>query len=384
MRFKTQGKIAVAAIVVAVCAGVIFLMKKFAPEAEKETREEVLTTVEVATVESLATSVRIQSQGMVEALTETSLAAEVGGTVVSVSENFEVGREFEKDDVILEIDPADYASALAQMESNVADAELNLALEKGLARNAPEEWRRLGREGEPTDLALRKPQLKSAEAKLVSARAAVEKARRDLDRTKIRAPYDCRIRMTYTEVGSFLGPGTRIADIYELGDFEIRLPISLDEYAFIDGSGTGAGVTFSANIAGEEYTWKGTVIRDEGVVDRTSRSVFLVASITEDQGSKFLSPGLFVKASIAGRKLDNVISLPRKALYGKDRVYVIDDEDRLRFRKVTILRTERDRVLVSDGLEAGERVCTTNLAAAIDKMKVRIVTEPETETARSE
>ena len=58
-------------------------------------------------------------------------------------------------------------------------------------------------------------------------------------------------------------------------------------------------------------------------------------------------------------------------------VYVIDDEDKLNFRTVTVVRTETDRVLISEGLEEGERVCVTNLAAAIDKMKVRIKSDED-------
>jgi RND family efflux transporter MFP subunit len=378
MKLRPQGRIAVAIITLAIAVGTTYLLKKFAPVAEEESREKILPMVEVIAVENSSTSIQIRSQGFIEAPTETSLAAEVGGTITAVPDNFKVGQDFKKNEVLLEIDPADYASALAQLQANVADAELNLALEQGNARRALRNFKSDLLKGEPpSDLALRKPYVKSAEAKLASAEVAVEKAERDLKRTKIRAPYDCRIRATYSEIGSFVTPGARIADIYERGGFEVRLPISLNDYAFIEDSGTGSEVTFSANIAGETKHWKGTIIRDEGVIDRSSRSVYLVASIESDKKDKFLNPGLFVKASISGRELTEVISLPRKALYGKDQIYVIDEKNRLRFRTVGVARTERDRVLITSDLKAGERVCTTNLAAAIDKMKVKILEEKE-------
>ena len=384
MKLSQLGKIAVSVIVLlATAAGVgsIFL---FAPKAEKEERQEVLPTVEVVPVEAASTSVHILSQGLLEAPTETALAAEVGGTVVSVDSRFQVGEKFSKGDVLIEIDPADYASALAQMEANVADAELNLELEKGRSRLAERDWKGVGKSGKATDLVLRKPQLKSAETKLVSAKAATAKARRDLERTKIRAPYDCQIRSTRVEIGSFLGPGTPVAEVFELGSFEVRLPVPLDDYSFIDGSGIDSEVTFTTTIAGEPKQWKGHITRDEGVIDRTSRSVFLVAKIDSDKDSKFLSPGLFVKAKIDGKKLDSVIALPRKALYGKDKLYIIDKDDRLNFRTVTVIRTETDRVLISSGLKAGERVCITNLAAAIDQMKVEVLNDEEDEPEQPE
>ena len=384
MKLRTQGKFAIAGATVVTTAVVIFLLKKLAPEADETEREAALPTVQVMEVESTSTAIEIASQGVIEAPTETSLAAEVGGTIIAVSEKFEVGQDLQKDDVLLEIDPADYASALAQAEANVATAELNVALEQGQALRVKRDWESGILKGDPSDLALRKPQLKSAEAALASAKAAVAKAKRDLERTKIRAPYDCRIRATHSEIGSFLAPGARIADIYERGRFEIRLPIPLDDYAFIDSSGIGASVTFSANIGGEEQTWSGTIIRSEGVIDRNSRSIYLVAQVETEAENKFLSPGLFVKAVIDGRELENVVSLPRKALYGKDRVYVIDENEQLQFRTVTVARTERDRVLISKGLEAGESVAVTNLAAAIDQMKVRIIGDEKAEEEKDD
>ena len=391
MKFKSQGKVAVAVTVIAVSAGLIYLFNALAPEAEIAPREVAHPVVEVVSVELTSTPVKIQSQGVIAAPKETSLAAEVGGKVMSVSEKFEVGEDFlfiddpegegrKIGEVLIEIDPADYASALAQAEANVADAKLNLALEEGRARQALRDWESVRGSKPPSALVLRTPHRNSAVAKLDSAMAAVEKARRDMDRTYIRAPYPCRVRATHTEVGSFVAPGSPIADVYETGGFEVRLPVSLDDYAFIEGSGIGSEVTFYATIAGEQKKWQGRIIRDEGVIDRRSRSVYLVGEINEPEADKFLSPGLFVKAIITGRDLDNVVSLPRKALYGKDQVYVIDGDDELNFRTVEVARTEQGRAIIRSGLGPGERVCTTNLAAAIENMKVDVM-EPEAEAS---
>ena len=376
MKFKTQGKIAVAIVIIALSAGAMYLLKVMAPEAKIAPRSKALPAVNVVSVEVSSAPVRISSQGLIAAPKETLLAAEVGGNILSVSDKFDVGEDFEKGDILIEIEPADYAAALAQAEATLADAELNLALEEGRARQAERDWKSVGKSEEASELVLRTPHLKSARTKRTSAKAALEKAQRDMERTKIRAPYDCRIRATYTEVGSFVAPGTRIADVYELNGFEVRLPVALDDYAFVEGSGIGSSVTFSTTIAGEQKSWDGSIIRDEGEIDRSSRSVYLVAKIGATELEKFLSPGLFVKASIVGQTLENVIELPRKALYGTDLVYVIDAEDKLEFRTVEVARTEKDRVLIRSGLKPGERVCVDNLAAAIKEMKVQVLGDP--------
>ena len=83
--------------------------------------------------------------------------------------------------------------------------------------------------------------------------------------------------------------------------------------------------------------------------------------------------GLYVEATFLGRQVDEVVELPRGALRGRDVVAVIDADERLSLRKVSVLRVDGDRVLVDAGLEAGERICTSPLDLAVDGMRVRVV-----------
>jgi hypothetical protein len=84
-----------------------------------------------------------------------------------------------------------------------------------------------------------------------------------------------------------------------------------------------------------------------------------------------LAVGLFVSAEIRGTTARAVVPLPREALRRGDRVLVVDAEERLRFRDVSVLRREHDRVLVRSGLAAGEVVCISPLEAPVDGMRVR-------------
>lgn len=86
-----------------------------------------------------------------------------------------------------------------------------------------------------------------------------------------------------------------------------------------------------------------------------------------------LPVGLFVEAEIVGRTARGVVVLPRSALRGDDQVLVVDGEDRLRFRDVTVLRRDREEVLIRAGLAGGERVCVSALEAPVDGMRVRPV-----------
>ena len=80
--------------------------------------------------------------------------------------------------------------------------------------------------------------------------------------------------------------------------------------------------------------------------------------------------GLYVEATITGKPYENAIVLPREALYGRDTVYTIADDDTLMERKVEIVSTDRDTITLAGGVEDGDRVVISPLrgASAGDKV----------------
>ncbi len=374
---------------------VAILLFIFKPEAKKTPPQQIIPTVEVQAARPVEIELTIPSQGIIEPITKTQAAAEVAGRVISVSPKFEAGESFRQEEVLLEIDPADYKAALATAEASLADARLNLELEKAKADQAARDWQKLGSDKPPTDLVLRKPHLLSAQAHVDSALAGVEKARNDLERTKLRAPYNGRIKSTSTDLGSYATPGAPLAELYATDTLEIRLPVSLGDYAFvgkIDNEGNKhPRVVLYTEVAGERYDWDAKVVRTEGQVDRASRSIYLVArmdtaAIAEKYGNvavDVLAPGLFVKADVQGSTLRDVFRVPRKAFYQPDTVVMIDVEDRLFFRPVTVLRSDGKDLLVSSdyletpdgphGIAPGDRICLTALDTVVEGMKVNIL-----------
>jgi multidrug efflux pump subunit AcrA (membrane-fusion protein) len=137
-------------------------------------------------------------------------------------------------------------------------------------------------------------------------------------------------------------------------------------------------VRLFARFGGAEREWRGRVVRTEGEIDARSRMVHVVARVEDPYGRSAggegppLAVGLFVRGEIQGRTAPGVAVLPRAALRGDDQVLVLDDEGRLRFRDVEVLRALRDEVVVSGGLAAGERVCVSALETVVEGMKVRV------------
>lgn len=380
MRVKERGWVHVSkavAIFVVLTVGILGMkfLKENGPEADKEEPPEVVPVVRVVTARSGDEQMYIESQGKVEPGRRTQAASEVMGRVVMVSPKFKTGGVFARNEMMLEIDSADYVSALASAESALADAKLALKQELARAEQAMRDWRKLGR-GEPSELVARKPQIASARARVEAAEAQVGKAMRDLDRTKLRAPYDCRVEMIYTDLGSYIVPGARLADLYTVDDFEVRVPVTLEEMGYLNGdSVVGSEVVVRARIAGAEREWTGKVIRSEGVVDRATMTVYLVVGLDENKGAgvyAFPQSGLFVQALIKGGVMEDVVSIPRSALRDNNNLLVINGDNLLEVIPVKVARTLRKTVLLSGGVKDGIRVIVSPMETPVPGMKLAL------------
>jgi len=326
--------------------------------------------VELVTARRLDLKVMIPSQGTVEPATITRAAAEVEGTVIAVSPNYEVGGNFKQGDVLLEIDPYDYKAALAQAEASLADAKLQVAQEEMRAEQAARDWDRIARPDQtPNDLVRRIPQLAAARAKVEAMQATVDRAMRDLERTKLRAPYDGRIRQKLVDLGTRVAKATPLAEFYATDILEVRLPVPRQDAAFFDLRGQEITLTESG---GGGRKWKAVVDRTEGEIQRANRSIIVVARI-DGKAADAPLPGQFVHTEIEGLTIEHVVRVPRRAFVRSDRVMVVGDGHTVTTREVKVVRTEKEDVLVSEGIQDGEQLCVTALTAVIEGMEVKVV-----------
>ncbi len=317
---------------------------------------------------------RVEAQGSVAPRTESDLVAEVAGRITWVSPHLAPGGFFEEGDLLAQIDTSDYELAVERAEAALTRAQSELAL----ARNHLERRRSLAERGVASAASLDEAvnTERVATAALRDARALRSQARRDLERSRIKAPFAGRVREKRVDVGQFVGRGAGVARIYAVDYAEVRLAIPDQEAAFVDlpidyrgeaGENEGPEVLLRARFAGREYSWTGTIVRTEGEIDPRTRMIQTVARIQDPYGRSAqadrppLAVGMFVNAEIGGRLLQDVVVLPRSALRGRDQVVVVDAEHRLRLRRIEILRKERDAVVIAGGLAPGEFVCTSPL-----------------------
>jgi|TARA_Y100000994_G_scaffold192565_1_gene161857 RND family efflux transporter MFP subunit len=327
--------------------------------------------------------VKIISSGTTTPLTQTILNAEVGGEVIYRSKKFSEGSSVIEGEILAKIDDTDlqlqYKNALLQL----ANAEVQYSLQLAEAEVAKEAWEKMG-DGIASDLMLKKPQLKQAEALLEVAKAQVSSAEKKLNKTEIVAPYAGRIQNVNIDLGTTIIPGQPVGAMYTSSEIEITLAIKDNDLQFLsipmDGrkldSSEQALVQIESFYKGKIQSWQGKLERVDGVIDPITRMINLIAVFENDfieTNQSNLPIGLFVEAKIDGIKLNDVFQIPVTAISENNVVYIVDSNNELELRELSILKKYSDFVIVKEGIRAGERIVTSKLSTASNGIKVNPV-----------
>jgi RND family efflux transporter MFP subunit len=394
MRSKKFLKILLPVAVLAIGIASAWGIVAYKPSLEQQLAKAEPPRVSVIRAEPQTVRLNIYSQGVVRPRMEIDLVPEVSGKIVQLNPVFFTGGAFAKDELLASIDPRDYDLALAEAEARIAEARRQLAMEEAQAKQAHDEWRALG-DGQPTPLAMREPQLAEARAKLKAAEADRAKARLRRSRCELRAPFAGIVHARHMGVGQYVQPGEKLAHLYSTDAAEVRLPLSTDQLAFLDlplGTGRSAPaqnvkVTLTADFAGAARTWEGRIVRTEGMLDGANGQFYAVAEVPAPYAQKDSQPpllaGLFVKAVLQGREMRNLFVLPPAALNTAQEALLVDSEQRLRIRRLSVIRTEPDRVLVAGGLKAGDRVIVSGVQVPVEGMQVNVDLNPPAELSRT-
>ncbi len=328
----------------------------------------------------------LETQGTIRAHHTTTITSLVPGTIKTVNPCFEDGAFFNQGDILAELDPADLRASLTAAKSRLARAEATLAQEEARAKQAKLNWEDIGYEEEPSPLVLRIPQLKEANALVTSARADLDQATRNLERANIRAPFDGRVKARLVGLGQAIGGTTPLGEVFATDFAEIRLPLAPGQLPFVnlptreddapvnvtltDALGTPSGQSGDA--------WNARIVRTEGTLDENSRELFAIARIDDPFGLVSKKPelriGQPVRAAVEGIVLKGVFVIPRDALRGINRIYLIDKTE------PAIIRTEIHPVwsnpeilIVREGLQAGDWLATSRLPYAPNGAPVEII-----------
>jgi RND family efflux transporter MFP subunit len=331
-------------------------------------------------------SVVLETQGTIRAHHTTTITSLVPGIIQTVNPCFEDGAFFKEGDILAELNPADLKAELTASESRLARAEAALAQEEARAKQAKLNWDDIGYEEEPSPLVLRVPQLKEANAVVTSARADLDQATRNLERAKIRAPFDGRVKTRNVGLGQSVGGTTPLGEVFATDFAEIRLPLAPDQLPFVQlptrENDAPVKVTLTdalgdpARLSGA--SWQARIVRTEGTLDEDSRELFAIARIDDPFGLVSNNPelriGQPVRAAIQGTVLKDVFVIPRSSLRGVNRIYLIDQaESSIKRALVNPIWSNTETLVIRDGLQVGDWLATSRLPYAPDGAPIEII-----------
>ncbi|MEZ7492657.1 efflux RND transporter periplasmic adaptor subunit [Pseudoalteromonas distincta] len=347
---------------VALIVGVVGFMgiNAIAKDPEKKEVIDTRPTVQVEPVIANDHQVIINSYGEVKPLENTLLSAQVSGEVLSWHPNFVAGGIVARGETLFTIEKDNYEAAVLVAEAELARAQAGLIEEQAQAQVAEDEAKRFPSKAR-TDLFLRKPQVLSAQASVKSAQAALKRAQRDLDNCDVTAPYDALVISRNIGVGQFVTMGSQVAELNNIETAEVIIPIAGFDSVFLPERIKGITATIIQKGL-NSFTREGVIDRDLGIVDNATRMSSLVVRIEDPYGLKNIQPaikfGSYVQVNFAGAMLNNIYRLPQELVNNKT-VWIVNEEQQLEPRKVTVIREEGEYFYISDGLKTDDKLVIT-------------------------
>ena len=407
-------------LVLAISLIAAFLLLALRPEPVRQTLEETGRLVEVMPVKAVRTYVVVESFGTVEPQDALKLVAEVPGVIVGMADAFEEGGFFEKNTVLIHIDPRNYQlevdrsrvqirqveAEIKRLEQEVLNLKASLDIAKSDTALAKAEYLRekdlvernvvsqsaLDKAEQrylasferlqslENQMALMGPQKEQLLAQRDMSEVMHRKAKLDLEKTRITAPFDGWVLEKAVEAGQHVGTGQHLGTIYLDGALEIEVRIPMKDLKWLPRSldpnhPVSAEIEFSGD--GTSHTWQGRMVRIKAQMEQRTRTLPVIVGIEssrhkerENQGMR-LRPGMFVRVKIKGKEIERAYVLPRHVVHPGDVVYTVNDQ-RMKIKPVRVLHTHQETVIITEGLSDGERIIKSPLSSPMDGMLLRI------------
>jgi RND family efflux transporter MFP subunit len=404
------------------------------PPAEIKVPEPVLA-VKVQVAQAADYPIALKGFGVAKVLRASRIAPEVSGRVKSVSPQLKVGGIFKRGEVLFEIDRESYVIADSEARSQETRAERTVqklmiqhsttsrrlpGVERmrDLAKQEYERVAELYRSDKvgtqsgvdaaeraykqaddqyamlKSQVDLLPLQIDEAKAALQAASARRARAGLNLERCSVKAPFDGRVKSFDVNVGDVVSPGRAVLTLADDSVLEISVPVdavSARGVLQFDASGGGAGGWFGRpapvdcrvrwSESDDGVAWTGRLERVERLATDT-RTVNLAIRVDASaarqtvDGSFPLADGMFCEVQIPGRRLQQVVRLPREAVTLKSKVYVEREMAAgaggvLKSVAVKVVWFDDEYAYIDSGITNGERVVTTRLIAPLENTRLK-------------
>ncbi|MGH6762124.1 MAG: efflux RND transporter periplasmic adaptor subunit [Phyllobacterium sp.] len=338
--------------------------------------------VTVSTVERRDVMTWNEFSGRLEAIDRVQIRSRVAGAIQSV--HFREGALVKAGDLLVKIDPAPYAAAVAQAEGLVASAEARVEFN----RTELERGRKLSenRTISQSDLDQRHSAYREAQATLRSAQAGLQAAQLDLDYTEVRAPISGRVGKLETSSGNLVAAGSASPALTTLvsvdpiyASFNISEELAVRTLAKLPPTNGPLPAIEKIPVEIGSLTDEGTPIKGhlqliDVEVDAESGTIRARAVIDNPGGRLF--PGQFVRVRMGQPKAEERVLVSERAI-GTDQdkkfVFVVDGENKIVYRQIQPGATADGLRIVTSGLHAGERIVVNGL----QRVRPGVIVDPQ-------
>jgi RND family efflux transporter MFP subunit len=360
-----------------------------APEAKPKKRQPRPHPVEIQKAHYTPYRVIVRAMGTVVPAREVNITARVSGEIIKISPAFVPGGFVKEGEELLVLDSSDYLLQIQEHKSNVAKAENDLFLEMGNQLIAQKEFEFLDEEATENEklLMLRKPHLANRQAALESARAKLARAELELQRTRLRAPFNGIISSISANLGSVVSKAVPLARLIGTDEYWLKLNVPKDKLKWIsipkNRKQQGSDVTvYTGGEKNSNSSRRAEVLRLAPELEKEGRMAILFVSVTDplnlndpDNSSPELLLGSFLSADIKGTLLRRVVPLSRRYLHENNTLHILSDDNTLQIRKVEITFSNREQVFISSGVRENENIITTSLSTPVAGMVLKVSRE---------
>lgn len=367
----------IAAPIVVLFAGIAVLAGLIAtkPEPEKKPAEEIGLLVSTTKPNAGTHQAFVRARGRVVPSQSVSLSPQVAGRVVWQSDKLVPGGTFKKGESLFRVDQRDYKLALEARAAEVNRAQLELEVERGRQKVAQKEWRSFGdKNAGEQSLALRQPHLQTATVGVKAASSSMKKARLDLRRTNVVAPFSGTVMSENIDLGQLVAPGGALGTFVGTEEFwvQVSVPVSSLSNIQIDAENGSTAKVWQV-VDGKRIERPGRVIRmlpELAPGGTMARVLVSIANPLGDAGRLPLLLNSFVTVDIDVDAIENAVAIPRLALREGRFVYLKKNQQ-LEIREVDVLWSTDDTVLLEPQSIEGGDVIISRIPTPVQGMAVR-------------
>ena len=288
---------------------------------------------------------------------------QVAGYLVKAA--YREGSLVRKGDVLFEIDPRPFEIALAQAEAGVAQAQAQLGrTERDLERDRPlAEQRAIAQSQLDNDIQANL----AAQAALKSTEAAVNAARLNLEFTKVRSLIDGVAAIATAQIGDLVSPTTLLTTVSQVDPIRAYFSLSEQDYLTVAArinarsphrSLWDTGAPLRLTLANDQdYPHAGSFLAADRQIDAKTGTIRISASFPNPE--RLLRPGQYGRVRAETKVAKEAIVVPQRAvneLQGTRQVRIVDAQDLIQLKAVTLGARTGSRWIVEQGLAAGDRV----------------------------